>query len=117
MSRCEHYTPYIYIYVQIYNYIDTFRFDAFTGNDAHTKGELALREKFAKECNVTFMCRAPGGWSAWGQPCDAVHAEFSSDLNFLLADVYIYIYMYIYIYCIYMILCVGTLSCGSIYIQ
>ena len=74
----------MYTNVYIHIYIESFRFDAFTGNDAHTKGELALREKFGKECNVVFMCRAPGGWSAWGQPCDAVHAEFSFHLRLFL---------------------------------
>ena len=79
---------YIYIYIQLssisldfkYIYINTFRFDAFSGTDAHTIGQLALREKFATECNVRFMCREPGGWAEWGQPCDDVHEDFSLDL-------------------------------------
>jgi hypothetical protein len=84
----------IYIYVHIC--IDTFRFDAFSGTDAHTIGELALRDTFAKDCNVRFMCRPPGGWSEWGLPCDDVHADFSWDLKLFFACKHI-IYMYIYL--------------------
>ena len=105
---------YIYIYVQlssisldfkyiyIYLNINTFRFDAFSGTDAHTIGELALREKFATECNVRFMCREPGGWAEWGQPCDDVHEDFSWDLIyiyilFVACKKQICVYIYIYL--------------------
>ena len=97
----------IYIYIHpivfycfrfyIYICIDTFRFDAFSGTDAHTSGELAVRDTFAKDCNVRFMCRAPGGWSEWGLPCDDVHADFSWDLKLFFACKHI-IYICIYIY-------------------
>ena len=79
-------------YLCIYKYIHTnlglyvvldlnMRFDAFSGNDADSNGESVLRKKWSKETNFVFMDKAPGGWSAWGQPCDAVHAEFRGLLS------------------------------------
>ena len=48
--------------------------DAFTGNSAAP--ESALREKFSGANNILIYKGIPGGWSANGQPCDAVHQYF-----------------------------------------
>ena len=50
--------------------------DAFTGN---TSGrEACLRQKFCSADNIKIFSEVPGGWSANGQPCDAIHQYYRS---------------------------------------
>lgn len=51
--------------------------DAFSGNSAESAGEDSLREKWGRENCVHFLkSPPPGGWSAYGQPNDAVHQAY-----------------------------------------
>ena len=47
--------------------------DAFSGNFAFCNGEDRRREKWCEEANAFQSAKPPGGWSAKGQPCDAIH--------------------------------------------
>lgn len=47
--------------------------DAFTGNFAFKNGEDLRREEWSKENSCLLPLKPPGGWSACGQPCDAMH--------------------------------------------
>jgi len=57
--------------------------DAFSGNKSDRVGERALRDKFCTANNLVVFDSVPGGWSAHGQPCDAVHQYYRS-----LSDAY-----------------------------
>ena len=50
--------------------------DAFSGNFAFCSGEDRRRELWCEEANSIQAARPPGGWSAKGQPCDALHMLF-----------------------------------------
>ena len=50
--------------------------DGFTGNAATKHGEGARRARWSESVNCGFCPTPPGGWSAHGQPCDAVHANY-----------------------------------------
>ena len=39
-------------------------------------------EAFSQNNRVVLPCRQPGGWSARGQPCDAVHSIFRRHMTF-----------------------------------
>jgi len=47
--------------------------DAFTGNSSNKQGESQRRDAWMASQNVQILTSIPGGWSAHGQPNDAVH--------------------------------------------
>ena len=47
--------------------------DAFTGNSSNKHGEHARREQWLANQNIKVLTSIPGGWSAHGQPNDAIH--------------------------------------------
>ena len=50
--------------------------DGFTGNTATKHGEDTRRARWSQSVNCGFFPPPPGGWSAHGQPCDAVHSHY-----------------------------------------
>ena len=50
--------------------------DAFTGNFSESHGADLRRSEYLRSQRIVPPLLQPGGWSARGQPCDAVHATY-----------------------------------------